>query len=420
MTSSTPRLQAGLRQKKRGATTASRILRNSNSVNECKVKDSEDLELQANNDPLSIRFTNDYNILQVDKLVMAKFERDKNNLPSLEKELQQMKERRDEHLTIGELRILNAKMSELESTIVSISGGSRSVEYQRKSEPLLNIYRGYITSQRASNVEYDRDRILTIIDYLEIAKQYIEIDYLHMIQPQTTMICKGCDNPIDRRRLRDCNESHCPNCGVTRSSSSMGRGMELTTEISTKEYSDEKNFIKAFNRYQGIGCAVFDIVGVCLEIDTYLQSEGYYPASYYRSLPTNKWGKKNGTSLEMINTSLEAIKKTHLYESGNLIGHHLWGWTLFDLQHHREGMISDYRETQEVFEIIPPEEKDRDSSLSTQLRLFRHLQLRGHPCRPCDFKLPTQSDSLRKQDALWKIMCDTVNKRNPNIYYIPM
>ena len=420
MVNSNTGLATSLRGKKKTSSTAVRILRNTKLENEERCGTGSTSGNGYSDGPISIKFTNDYNILQLDRVVMQKFDHEKYEMLVLENELQQLRERRTEPLTLGELRILDSKIEKLSSKIHTLTSGTNRTTYLEKSKPLLERYRSYLTGPQVGKTGYDRERIMTIIDYLELTKDYIEIDYTHVIPSPTVSICRACCQPIDKQMMRDGSDSHCSNCGTTLPICMSGKVMDHNSDIYTKEYSDEKNFIKAFTRYQGQQKLTFKIEDVCAEIDEYLQSEGYKPASYYRSLSPDIYGKKKGTSLEMIDSALDAIKRTHLYESGNLIGKYLWGWVLFDLQHLKDGLISDYRETQGVYDAIPAEEKDRESSLSTQLRLFRLLQLRGHPCRPCDFKLPTQPESLRKQDALWKRMCDTVNRRNPKIYYIPM
>ena len=53
---------------------------------------------------------------------------------------------------------------------------------------------------------------------------------------------------------------------------------------------------------------------------------------------------------------------------------------------YKEKIISHYVMTQNVFLQIPKEERDRQSSLGTQYRLWRHLRF-GHKCYSDEFKL---------------------------------
>ena len=66
---------------------------------------------------------------------------------------------------------------------------------------------------------------------------------------------------------------------------------------------------------------------------------------------------------------------------------------------------------------ISIEQRYRISSLGTQYRLWRHLQLIGYPCEFGDFKIAENVDSIQTHHRLWKLMCDGAN--DPEIYYIP-
>ncbi len=372
---------------------------------------------------LNIKFTNDYNILHVDSIIMAHFSRSGDELAKLTSSMDKIKSQLLEPLTLGESRSLRSKLESLQSQYDRIASGVMKSEYENESRDYIDKYLQITKAESQSLVKsYNQGKIDIIMGYFDIAKKYMDIDAVHVVDVPTNIVCKGC-----LRILDDCPSSNesgyqvCPNCDVVRQVNINGRSGDTANEVSnTKEYSDLKNFRKAMQRYQGQQKVTFDIDAICNEIDLYLQSRGYKPASYYKDLPPDKYGKKKGTDLNLIEESLEAIKHTSLYESSNLIGHHLWGWVLPSLQKIENIIINDYKETQDVFDSLPIEIRERESCLSTQLRLYRHVQLCDYPCRQCDFKLPSQRESLRKQDAIWKIMCDTCNKRNPRIRYIPM
>ena len=103
------------------------------------------------------------------------------------------------------------------------------------------------------------------------------------------------------------------------------------------------------------------------------------------------------------------------YEDINYIMNQYWGWDLPDVSHLEDLILSDYAKTQKVWKNMSELEKGRKSSISTQYRLYRHLQLRGHMCHPDEFKLP-QPTSIRTYDNIWKILCDRCP--DPEIYYI--
>ena len=84
--------------------------------------------------------------------------------------------------------------------------------------------------------------------------------------------------------------------------------------------------------------------------------------------------------------------------------------------HLKEKLIDKYNKTQKVFYQIPQCEKERNSSLGTQYRLWRHLQLESYQCYMDEFKIAENTDSLRIHNRLWKLMCDCCT--DPDIYFI--
>jgi hypothetical protein len=87
--------------------------------------------------------------------------------------------------------------------------------------------------------------------------------------------------------------------------------------------------------------------------------------------------------------------------------------------HLRELIIYHYNITQQIFNKIPVEERERDSSLGVPYRLWRHLQLVGHKCYIDEFKIVVNRESLNCHDKLWKRMTEEANLIDPSIYYIP-
>lgn len=118
----------------------------------------------------------------------------------------------------------------------------------------------------------------------------------------------------------------------------------------------------------------------------------------------------------LIISALSHINRTEFYEDYNLIGHIIWNWILPDISKYREKIIDHYNKTQKVFCRIPPEERGRNSSLGTQYRLWRHLQLIGFPCKMEQFKIAEDPDSLMIHNQLWRKMCEGCH--DPEIYYI--
>jgi hypothetical protein len=263
-----------------------------------------------------------------------------------------------------------------------------------------------------------RNLIACVCDYLEIAKKHIKIE----INVTTSFnfdfnFCLECGEDMDTSHI--CNDGYqiCYSCGSVKQSADYSAVSYINqTDNSSKEYSDKSNFRKAFQRYMCAQNITFDIEDICDKIDKNLQKKGYPPAAHYREMEHDKYGKKGDSCIRMINESLKSIKKSGFYEDAYLIACNLWGWKPPDIDHLEDIIMEDYDKTQEVYNRIPVNERDRKSCLATQFRLHKHLQLRAHECSKEDFKLPQQSESMRKQEELWKMMCEGCD--DPSIYYI--
>jgi hypothetical protein len=178
--------------------------------------------------------------------------------------------------------------------------------------------------------------------------------------------------------------------------------------------NDMENFTKALLRYEGLQDRPNPIIYD--KLDTYFKQRNLPLSKDVKKLPLNERGKKDHTNREMLCKALAHIKHTEYYEDCNLIGHIYWGWKLPNLTHVKQTIFRHYSITQKCFYKIPLEVRDRISSLGTQYRLYKHLQLIGYECYPEDFKIAEDNKSLENHNRLWKLMCELAN--DPEIYYI--
>ena len=175
--------------------------------------------------------------------------------------------------------------------------------------------------------------------------------------------------------------------------------------------------MRAFIRYQGLQTDGPDKETIEAELDDYFYSLGLPIGEEVRKFPLRENGYRGDTDHKMLWTALSSIGRSECYEHANLIGKMYWNWPLPEVSEHRQTIISHYNETQSVFHQIPPEDRARISSLGTQYRLWRHLQLVNHPCLSSQFKIAENSDSIGIHNRLWEKMCEGC--QNPDIRYIP-
>ena len=383
-------------------------------------------------DVITVRFKIDYNIRNVDRIIKAKLALELEEINILKAKVKQLEANKSDMFTILEYHSLRADIEKLSKKIQSIESGERIDRYTKLSKPLIEKYdkigKTIITVDIADRSEKgqvirtdeDRERILAIKSYLEMAKEFIDIEIIHEHgQSSNQLECKGCGYSLDGVSISTEGQQICPSCGVERYVSKISKLIETSQDgsASCKEYSDKLNFKKAFYRFMGLQTANFDVKKICGLLDVYFKSVGYKSSKQYLDQPLNERGRKDGTSLTMMIDGLKHIKHSSLYEDSNLIASHIWGWKLPNLLHLEKTILADYDATQSVYDKMSPEMRDRKSCLSTQFRLFKHLQLRGCDVKSEDFKIPSQRDSLIRHDGLWKSMCEGCE--NTTIYYIP-
>jgi hypothetical protein len=238
------------------------------------------------------------------------------------------------------------------------------------------------------------------------------------VQEQSSDICLGCNLSLTKFGINENGIQRCLNCQTEYTVMILSKLSKDGGCVSNGNTDDESidNFIRAFIRYQGLQPQEHIPDELFEELDAYFHQNDRKLGEEIKLLPLNKRGRRGDTDHKMLWNALSYIHRSEFYEDTNLIGHLYWGWTLHNLMHFKEKIISDYMKTQKVFYQIPPDERCRTSSLGTQFRLWRHLQLIGHECYPEEFKIAENAESMRTHNKLWQLMCEGAG--DPNIHYI--
>jgi hypothetical protein len=386
-------------------------------------------QIEVVQEPVTVKFKLDFNLHAIDLKVKAKLRNEIISLPTMRDKLEMIKSERSTAYTIVAVTDASQKIKVIEKEIELIESGQKAFQYLEKSRPILDKYDKIPKTIKMIDIardvcedddslnENDEMRVEVILEFCAMAGEYIKLDVIREMSKVKLGRCKTCGYDLRNIEVSIDGRQICI-CGAERYKTKIDKVIEDGSKpgSTTKDYSDEQNFKKAFHRFIGVQKINFDVNLVCAALDTYFRSVGYKSAEYYRAQEPNARGKKDGTSLQTLLGGLKAIKCPKLYEDANFIGSHLWGWKLHDLLHMEETIMSDYRETQKVYDSMTLEERGRKSSLSTQFRLYGHLRVRGVYVILEDFKIPNQRESLCKQDFIWKRMCAGAN--NSNIYYI--
>jgi hypothetical protein len=381
-------------------------------------------------DKITGTYREDYNILVVHNIIRKKLEAETlTQIPKLLVKLAELRAQCDKPQSyIMRSRTVD-EINKLTTMITQIQNGARLAEYESKARELVEDYRR--NSGRVKTVVFDsedevykefddvtRARIRAIERFLEIASDYIEIEIVRKgCRPSD--ICMGCGATLTKVAPNDEGSITCPECQTEHPSIILTKLAKDGARVNINNNSDDEsieNFLRVFIRYQGLqqdqpNSSIYD------ELDIYFRRLGRPTGAEIRNLPLNDRGRRGDTTHKMLWNALSQIGHSEAYEDANLIGHIYWGWILPNVSEHKEKIVSHYMKTQKVFYQIPPEERGRNSSLGTQYRLWRHLQLVGHDCHMEEFKIAENPDSIRTHNKLWKLMCD--GAKDPEIRYIP-
>lgn len=412
-------------------TTAKEMLPSSSS--DAKLMDTRtylktDLVLEETPEKITGSYTVDYNITYLDSIIKKKLLQEKFTLlPKLKKTVASLKEliMRPQTYIQREHTLTQIKVAEEE--IRKIETGEKLRVYLDKTSDIIN---SYLSASKIKKVMFDQEdqdpqtdedalhRISLIEKYLDIAGDYIQLDIIRVTSHKSD-VCTGCGASLARIALSDEGSLRCPECFtehsviITAKLSKDGARINMNTNL---EDESIENFLRAFTRYQGLQCEQPD-EKVYEKLDKYFTRNGRPTGAQIRELPLDSRGLRGDTNHKMLWDALSHIGHSEYYEDTNLIGHVYWGWELPNVSHLKERLIDKYIKTQKVFYQIPIEERNRNSSLGTQYRLWRHLQLEGHECYMDEFKIAENPESLRTHNNLWKQMCDGAG--DPDIFYIP-
>jgi hypothetical protein len=378
-------------------------------------------------------YIQDYNILYVNDIIVKKLQYEKYTL--LDKIKQREKEL--ELLLLQPQKFLFNKITEQElmsvkSKIKSIESGDNIKKYKNRVDDIIKKYKEFKNPVKTYIFDIDNksnNEVLTnkqfehikyIENYLNIAKDYIDINVSRIVETSDINLCKKCGSDLSNLECSEEGSIVCPNndCQSEYKYISFEKMSKDNLRINNSAVTEDEsidNFIKAFIRYQGLQHDI-PSKSIYFDLDNYFITHDFPTSDKIKQLPLNSKGRRGDTNHKMLWDALSNIGKSEYYEHTNLIGHNYWGWTLPNVMHLKDKLIDKYNKTQKVFYQIPQCEKERDSSLGTQYRLWRHLQLEGYQCYMDEFKIAENIDSIRIHNKLWKLMCDGCN--DPDIYFI--
>lgn len=371
-------------------------------------------------------YNDDYNITFIHGRIVEMLEREHlTRIPRINEEISKLEKVIRLPQTQIQRNMTRKEIESLQAMKQEILSGNRVQIYQRESQPMIKKYKSFkstcsrvkfgLSETKAISDDICWEKIAVIEEYFLLAKNYIEIDIYRVTSRQPG--CISCNFPITEDILTNFDKTVCRRCGAEQGDLIYSRSSKDNTKsASTNDKKDEtiKNFLKAFEKYQGLENVKLPS-DLEEKLDEYFTSKGILPGSSIRQLPLNSRGRRGDTTPQMLWAALPQIGYNDLYKHTNKIGSEYWGWVLPNVQHLKEIITDDYHKTQAVFHNIPPEERIRDSSLGTEYRLYRHLQMRGHECYMDDFKIANDPNSLCIHNDNWRRMVEGVGE--PGFFY---
>jgi len=283
------------------------------------------------------------------------------------------------------------KLDEIVIHKLSLEGGDKLSNYNKDKESI-------ITAIGEHNCKTDLQR------FLDLCSRFITIECIKTINK--SLKCKGCEKELESDEETEESKYICSVCECISTFLKPSRYYSNGDKFQTHE-DDTVNFIKVIDKFEGKN-EPYPPDELYSQLDSYFESLDLKKGSYYKELPFNSSGKKDGTSKMRLWDALEKTNNNKYYDESNFIAHKYWGWHLPDLSLYRDKLVSDYRETQNIWNRIKIN-YNRSASLGTQFRLYVHLCALDYTCDREDFKIQDMVDSLRIHNHAWKIMCKEAN-----------
>ncbi len=372
---------------------------------------------------ISGQYKNDYNIMQIHKVIMQNFEYDRQvRQIKSEKELRKLRDKLEKPMSGVDRKMLEESIRILDEDLNKIITRSEEKQYNLQSKEVLDAYQKLppvskkiifgSTSDVIDIEDNDKEERLDVISrYLDIAKKYLDVNVVRQVEIDPG--CPGCGYNI-YELSKDMHFEffeYCPRCDTELSKHIPNEITHDKTNLPSG-YDDLQNFIKEMQCYEGTQkTKIHD--NLLRDLDEYFLAFKLPLSEEIKKKPLNPDGSRGKTDRDLMYRALHDTGYVKYYADINLICNIYWGWILPNISGLREILIQDYIRLQPIYHIVP---KVRKSNLTRPFRLYKQLQLRGHPCSPSHFKL-AKEDSLKEQEAIWKEMMKIAAQKFPKDDY---
>lgn len=360
-------------------------------------------------------FNTDLNIAHIHEIIKVKIDSDREKmLRFLRLDLLRIGSQISNPSCALDLKVALIEKKKIDTQIEEWMSNQKKKKYIRQTESLIERYKHfpvsirvcYLSGQKEEYTPEDEERIKIIENYLFIARNYFNINVVHRRKIWVSCECGGSFTEVDGMMI-------CNVCCRSRSSIvcandvSFEDGDSTETVLPRNTYEDRKNFQRAILYFEGRQPPK-DFDDISAKLDRYFADIGFPKKEVISIQPFNSEIYARGSSTKsLIYKALSEIDGGNQYYNDiNLLCHRYWNWKLPDLTDCREKIVEDYVLSSSVYqEIRSCRFEDRDSSLSTQYRLYKHLQRVGFPCRASFFKIVRTESTLEYHEEVWAEIC---------------
>lgn len=387
----------GSKSSRRSAKSSSKSLlsRNISQLIPCSVSEKKKFEPKG-------YYDDDTDIQEIHQYVISVFEREKDDIPTLEKGISDMKKKLGTPLFLTDRNMLNESIQRDTEKIDLIRSQRRMNEYLERVAPILESWRRRL--DESVNVAlgkaktFDPECLLLVRSFVQIAREYAPLNLTIKPFPDSSA-CPYC-----RKRFDDQEDVLvCFDCNVFQSSFSHDAEYADLSRINgsnNNNYVNRETFIRTLACYQG-------------------KQKMEYPPELKDAF--DKWCRLNrvsvdGMTYDRARPIFKAIGYSGYFDDINLMlsTHPDANHQTPDVSEWENVIVRDYdRFTQKYAEI---KGDARNSALNAWYLLYILMSRRQIPCRRCDLKMPDtksiriSNDSIARQvfDSLGWTFTDTI------------
>lgn len=332
---------------------------------------------------IDIKFTRDYNINNINILILNKLDKQKNKIPIIEAKISKIKKTLNkEEYDLVDINYYNRKINEYKSKIKNIKSNVERDKYINSTKELLDLYNNT-----------DGDKLDVINDYLDIANKYINLT-IHK-KEEFNNYCLNCGDEMIY--IGDVsNVQRCITCKFE---------MNMNTNIKAHIRMSGGDEVKPINtsNFKKIIIGFGGKDGYILKKDLESEIDKYFIKRDYKDLSKIKSGRTKDNSISMMRRALKSIGRSDLFKYIYSICNQYFKWERNDIDDIENEIMSLYEKTQIWFRNNPC--KKRNSSLNNQWLLYKFCEyLIPSRFKKSDFMIISSSSSLMYHEDRWKQM----------------